>query len=145
MFSEADRLLIHNLSLLGVLTLLILLAAAIEWQAGGFQKRTGIACDVRLGLGETTLSRDHATAIFRIYQETLTNVIRHARATRVSILLQAQENRLILEVKDNGRGITEEETRGAKAFGLIGMRERVLALKGELAISGRPARQPPSP
>jgi signal transduction histidine kinase len=65
-------------------------------------------------------------------------VIRHARATRVSILLQAQENRLILEVKDNGRGITEEETRGAKAFGLIGMREWVLALKGELAISGRP-------
>lgn len=114
------------------------LAAAIEWQAGEFQKRTGIACDVRLGLAETTLSRDHATAIFRIYQETLTNVIRHARATRVSILLLAQENRLILEVKDNGRGITEEETRGAKAFGLIGMRERVLALKGELAISGRP-------
>jgi signal transduction histidine kinase len=113
------------------------LAAAIEWQAGEFQKRTGIACDVRLSLGETMLSRNHATAIFRIYQETLTNVIRHARATRVSILLQAQEDRLILEVKDNGRGITEEETRGAKAFGLIGMRERVLALKGELAISGR--------
>jgi signal transduction histidine kinase len=114
------------------------LSAAIEWQTEEFQKRTGIACEVRLDFGETTLSRDQTTAIFRIYQETLTNVIRHARATRVSILLQSQDNRLILEVKDNGRGITEEEVGGAKAFGLIGMRERMLALKGELSISGRP-------
>jgi signal transduction histidine kinase len=114
------------------------LAAAIEWQAEEFQKRAGIACDVRLDLGEITLSRDHTTAIFRIYQETLTNVIRHARATRVSVLLQAQDNQMVLEVKDNGRGITEEETRGAKAFGLIGMRERVIALKGQLVINGRP-------
>jgi signal transduction histidine kinase len=58
------------------------LAAAIEWQADEFQKRAEIACDLRLNFRETTLSRDHATAIFRIYQETLTNVIRHARATR---------------------------------------------------------------
>ncbi len=114
------------------------LAAAIEWQTEEFQKRTGMACDVRLDLGETTLSHNQDTAIFRIYQETLTNVIRHARATRVSILLQTQDNRLVLEVTDNGRGITEEEAGGAKAFGLIGMRERVLALKGELAIHGRP-------
>ena len=77
-------------------------------------------------------------AIFRIYQETLTNVIRHARATRVSVLLQAQDNQMILEVKDNGRGITAEETRGAKAFGLICIRERVLALKGDFTITGRP-------
>ena len=115
------------------------LAAAIEWQTEEFQKRTGMACDVRLDLGETTLSHNQDTAIFRIYQETLTNVIRHARATRVSILLQTQDNRLVLEVTDNGRGITEEEAGGAKAFGLIGMRERVLALKGELAIHGRPS------
>jgi signal transduction histidine kinase len=114
------------------------LAAAIEWQAEEFQKRAGIACDVRLDLGETTLSRDHSTAIFRIYQETLTNVIRHAQATRVSVLLQTQDKQMILEVTDNGRGITEEEIRGAKAFGLIGMRERVIALKGQLVINGRP-------
>jgi signal transduction histidine kinase len=116
------------------------LAAAIEWQAEEFQKRAGIACDVRLNLGETTLSRDHATAIFRIFQETLTNVLRHARATQVSVLLQAQDNQLILEVVDNGRGITEEEIRGVRAFGLIGMRERVLTLKGQILIDGRPGR-----
>lgn len=114
------------------------LAAAIEWQTEEFQKRAGIACDVRLALGDTALSREHATVIFRIFQETLTNVLRHARATRVSVLLQVEDNRLVLEVGDNGRGITEEEARGPRAFGLIGMRERLLALKGQLVIHGRP-------
>jgi signal transduction histidine kinase len=116
------------------------LAAAIEWQAEEFQKRARIACDVSLDLGDASLSRDHATAIFRIFQETLTNVLRHARATRVSVLLQAQENQLTLKVVDNGRGITEEESAGAKAFGLIGMRERVLAFKGRFDIEGRPGK-----
>ena len=114
------------------------LAAAVEWQAEEFQKRTGIACEAVLDLGETQLIPDRATAVFRIYQEALTNVIRHARASRVSVRLQAKENQVILEVKDNGRGITEEEARSAVAFGLIGMRERVLALKGRLVISGEP-------
>jgi signal transduction histidine kinase len=114
------------------------LAAAIEWQSEEFQKRAGIACALSQDLGGTVLGRDQATAIFRIFQETLTNVLRHAQATRVRVLLQSREGRLTLEVEDNGRGITPAEAEGARAFGLIGMRERVLALKGELAISGRP-------
>lgn len=113
------------------------LAAAIEWQSEEFQKRTGMLCDVRVDLKGTTLSREHATALFRVFQETLTNVIRHAQATRVGVRLQTVGDRLILEVSDNGRGITEKEAEEPTAFGLIGMRERVLAIKGEFAISGR--------
>ena len=113
------------------------LAAAIEWQAEEFQNRSGIACEVMVNLQEVLISRDHATAIFRIFQETLTNVIRHAKASRVEVRLDAQGDRLVLEVKDNGRGITENEIKNPKAFGLIGMRERVLALSGECIISGQ--------
>lgn len=113
------------------------LAAAIEWQAEEFQKRTGLPCAVRVELQNAALSREHTTAIFRIFQETLTNVLRHARATRVSVRLQTRGNQLTLEVDDNGRGITEEEIRRTNAFGLIGMHERVLAMKGQMAINGR--------
>lgn len=116
------------------------LAAAIEWQTEEFQRRSGISCDVRLEIGETVLDRDQATAIFRIFQETLTNVLRHAGATGVSVLSQVADNHLILSVADNGRGITAEEIRSARAFGLIGMRERVHALKGRFLINGRPGR-----
>lgn len=116
------------------------LSAAIEWQSEEFQKRTGVPCAVRVDLQDTTLSRKHATALFRVFQETLTNVIRHAQATRVEVRLQAEGERVVLEVADNGKGITEKETEDPKAFGLIGMRERVLAFKGEFAIIGRPGR-----
>jgi len=114
------------------------LSAAIEWQSEEFQKRTGVPCAVCVDLIDTTLSREHTTALFRVFQETLTNVIRHAQATRVDVRLQAVGDQLILEVKDNGRGITEKEKEEPKAFGLIGMRERVLAFKGKFDISGRP-------
>jgi signal transduction histidine kinase len=114
------------------------LAAAIEWQAEEFQDRTGITCEVAVDLQEASLSRDRVTAIFRIFQETLTNVARHAKASRVDVRLDTQGDRLVLEVKDNGRGITDNEIKDPKAFGLIGMRERVLALNGECVISGRP-------
>lgn len=116
------------------------LEAAIEWQAEEFQKRAGIACDVQMDLGAAELPPGHATAVFRIFQETLTNVLRHARASRVDVRLQVVENRWVLEVEDNGRGITEAEAKAANAFGLIGMRERVLALKGRIDICGRPGR-----
>ena len=113
------------------------LAAAIEWQAEEFQNRTGIACEIKVDLQEASLSKNHVTAVFRIFQETLTNIIRHAEASRVDVRLMAQGDRLVLEVKDNGRGITENEIKNPKAFGLIGMHERVLALNGECVISGR--------
>lgn len=113
------------------------LAAAIEWQSEEFHKRTGVACGVLVDIPATTLSREQATALFRVFQETLANVIRHAKATRVDVRLQALGDRLVFEVADNGRGITAKELKDPRAYGLIGMRERVLTLKGKLAISGR--------
>jgi signal transduction histidine kinase len=113
------------------------LAAAIEWQAEEFQNRSGITCEVRIDLQQASLSKNHVTAVFRIFQETLTNIIRHANASRVEVRLNAQEDRLVLEVKDNGRGIAENEIKNSKAFGLIGIRERVFALNGECVIRGQ--------
>ncbi len=116
------------------------LAAAIEWQAEEFQKRTGIDCEVSLSPEETLLNRDQSTTMFRIFQETLTNVIRHARATKVEVRLEEQNGSIVLEVTDNGRGITEAEISDPKSFGLIGMRERVEFIEGEVAIVGSPGK-----
>jgi signal transduction histidine kinase len=116
------------------------LAAAIEWQAEEFQQRTGITCEVSLRSEETVLNRDQSTTMFRIFQETLTNVIRHARATKVEVRLDEQNGKIVLEVRDNGRGITQAEISDPKSFGLIGMRERVEFLDGEVAILGSPGK-----
>jgi len=116
------------------------LAAAIEWQAEEFQKRTGIESEVSLGSEEPVLNRDQSTTLFRIFQETLTNVIRHARATKVEVRLEEQDGKIVLEVTDNGRGITQEEISDPKSFGLIGMRERVEFIDGEVTIVGSPGK-----
>ena len=116
------------------------LAAAIEWQAEEFQNRTGIECEISLSPEETVLNRDQSTTMFRIFQETLTNVTRHARATRVEVRLVEQDGSMVLEVTDDGRGITEAEISDPKSFGLIGMRERVDFLDGELNIVGSPGK-----
>jgi signal transduction histidine kinase len=114
------------------------LVAAIEWQAGEFQARNGITCRVNTNLRDATIASDAATAVFRIFQETLTNVARHAQATVVSVDLGEQEGRIILQVADNGRGIDLAEITQSKSIGLLGMRERAAILGGELAISGAP-------
>jgi len=110
--------------------------AAIEWQTEDFQDRTGIKCEFNSSLEDVELDRDCSTAVFRIFQETLTNVARHANATRVNISLKEDNSNLILEVKDNGRGITEIEVSDLKSLGLLGMRERALLFGGEVKISG---------
>jgi PAS domain S-box-containing protein len=113
-------------------------AAALEWLVKDFQKRTGIRGKIVLkGVGrmsDTVLS----TAIFRIVQEALTNVMRHAASSQVNVSLEKMNNALILEVRDNGIGIMEGQISDSKSLGLIGMRERVLLLGGEVAISGKP-------
>jgi signal transduction histidine kinase len=114
------------------------LIAAIEWQAQEFQTRTGIQCQVVLPPDEVPLDQERSTAVFRIFQEILTNVARHARATAVDSRLTRAADSLILEVTDNGRGITENEISGSKSLGLLGMRERALLLGGEVTISGTP-------
>jgi signal transduction histidine kinase len=110
------------------------LGDAMDWQAQEFQKRTGIDCTLKLLLQREHFDPEVATAIFRIFQETLTNVIRHAGATRVLTTLQEKRNRLILIVRDNGRGITPGQSRDSHALGIMGMRERAYALGGRLRI-----------
>lgn len=114
------------------------LVAAIEWQAQEFQARMGTECEFTGPLEEYELDPDLSTALFRILQEALTNVVRHAKATRVTILLTEEADRLILKVTDNGRGITEQELTARDSLGLLGMRERALLLGGEVAIAGSP-------
>jgi signal transduction histidine kinase len=110
------------------------LMAALEWQAADFQNRTGIRCRVVSNVGRPLLDPDLSTAFFRIFQETLTNVIRHAGATEVTVRLREGDDHIMLEVKDNGRGITREELTNPKSLGLLGMRERAELLGGMLRI-----------
>jgi len=112
------------------------LAAAIEWQAKEFENRTGTKCELTLGFDDIPLDRDLSTAIFRIFQETLTNVARHANATSVKTSLKEEPGKLVLEVTDNGKGITENQISDPKSFGLIGIRERARFFNGEVKISG---------
>lgn len=114
------------------------LAAAVEWQAGELQKRTGIKAHVRTALSERELPREITTALFRIFQESLTNVARHAEAKNVRVNLREQSGWLSLEVSDDGRGITEADMSKADAFGLLGMRERIAPLRGRCEIRGAP-------
>jgi len=111
------------------------LTAALEWQANEFQTRTGIKCDVQSEISELTLEPDVNTAFFRIFQETLTNVIRHAGATHVTVYLKERDGRIMLEVRDNGRGISKAEIFNTKSMGLLNMRERAALLGGDFKIS----------
>ncbi len=114
------------------------LPAAIEWQAAEFQNRTGIQCQLSTIPEDLDLDEGPSSAIFRIFQELLTNISRHANASRVSISLRKRRGMLILEVQDNGRGITEREHLKANSFGLMGVRERVALLDGKFSIKGVP-------
>lgn len=112
------------------------LTAAVDWQTREFQGRTGIQSTVSVDVQEDQLDEQQSTNIFRIFQEILTNIIRHAHATKVSILLRMENSSFILEVGDNGIGINEEEIRHTKSLGILGMRERALLLGGNLNIRG---------
>jgi len=114
------------------------LAEAVEWQAQEFEKRTGIRCAVSLRGFPADLDPQVATGAFRILQEALTNVARHAEATAVQIGLEVRPDGLCLEVRDNGRGIAEEALRSPASLGIIGMRERVALRNGRMSISGSP-------
>jgi PAS domain S-box-containing protein len=116
------------------------LVAAIEWQAEEFQNRTGINCCVNVDPEDLTLDQDRSTAIFRIFQETLTNIARHARATKVTVDLMNKTASLKLRVIDNGVGISEGQILDSKSFGLIGMRERVHLWGGRVIIKGNRGR-----
>jgi PAS domain S-box-containing protein len=113
------------------------LEAAAEWHVQQFEIRSGIACDFESQLGQNPLEAAISTALFRILQETLTNVARHARATRVEVKLFYDGDDVVLCVRDNGRGATALElSNGVQSLGIVGMRERMLALNGTIEIHG---------
>ena len=112
------------------------LAAAIDWQVAEFSRRSGIECFVMLNEEIDPLEPQLATAVMRIVQEGLTNVLRHARATEVSVSLCKREGQLVLEIGDNGRGIRPEEIESPQAYGLMGMQERARICRGELTVRG---------
>jgi signal transduction histidine kinase len=114
------------------------LPAALESQAQEFESRTGIRCTVALQQELFTLDADTSTAIFRIFQESLTNVARHAQATRVEARLEQDDNRILFQVFDDGRGFDPEEAKTRKSLGLVGMQERALLLHGDFKIQGVP-------
>jgi two-component system sensor histidine kinase UhpB len=114
------------------------LVPAIEWLSQDFENRTKIKCRLQLCCDNVALAPDCSTAIFRISQEALTNVARHARATRVDINLREQNGALVLKISDNGKGIMEDKICAPSSLGLMGMRERIRPFGGELHITGIP-------
>jgi two-component system sensor histidine kinase UhpB len=120
------------------------LIAALEWQLSEFTSRTEIPHEFATTFKYVNLEEDTAVAVFRIFQEALTNVVRHSEATKVAVVLRESERSLfgdetlVLEIRDNGRGIIEEEMLNPESLGLLGMKERVLAFGGDLSICGEP-------
>jgi len=112
------------------------LEAAMEWQAQEFENRAKIRCELSLDSEEIDLDQDLSTVIFRIYQEALTNVARHAQATKVKVSLKERDGKLALKIKDNGKGITKDEVYASDSLGMIGMRERISPWQGQIKITG---------
>ena len=110
------------------------LVPAIEWQAEEFSKRTGIECSMDISPQEISLDRVNSTTIFRIFQEALTNIARHAQAAMVEISLSVQDAHLTLRIHDNGIGITKNQIDNPRSFGLMGMRERSLFCNGSFSV-----------
>jgi len=116
------------------------LTAATEWQVEEWQARTGIRCAMASSLNDEHIDPGRATAAFRVLQEALTNVARHAAATSVQVRLWTDAGRLRLEVHDNGRGIAPATVDDSTSLGLLGMKERVFSFGGSVEIFGAPER-----
>jgi signal transduction histidine kinase len=112
------------------------LTGTLKWQAREFQARTGIRCKVELPKEELVMDLERSTAIFRIFQEVMTNVVRHAKATRVDIKLRLEGDNLVMNVVDNGAGISQSDLRSSRSLGLLGIRERATILGGIVEIEG---------
>jgi signal transduction histidine kinase len=110
------------------------LSAAIEWQAGEFSSRTGIVCNIQTEPSHIRLSEELSVAIFRIFQETLTNIVRHAQATEVDVVLRLTPHAFSMRVSDDGVGMEFSEAHKMNSFGLLGVMERVRGFGGEMAL-----------
>ena len=112
------------------------LSEALEWQTQQFQTRTGIVCRCDCSLEGLEVDPDKSTAIFRIFQEALTNILSHAEATTVDVVARSDDGEFVLTISDNGKGITEDEKSSRLSLGILGMRERAHLIGGKLEISG---------
>ena len=111
------------------------LVAAIRWHARQFEERTGIVAHLDSSLEDIDLTKQQSTAIFRIFEEAIRNVMHHAQATQVDIKLEKKNGELLLTIRDNGRGITEAEQSDRLSLGLLGMRERANLIGGRVDIA----------
>ncbi|HUK32800.1 MAG TPA: sensor histidine kinase [Vicinamibacterales bacterium] len=116
------------------------LAAAIEFEAGAIARQTGLRCRVSQLARGSTLDHPHSIAAFRVFQEAMTNITRHASASAVRIRLSESRGVFTMDIHDNGRGITKTEINGAASIGLLSMRESIEGLGGSLSIAGQRGR-----
>ncbi len=114
------------------------LAEAIKWQTDKFRERTGMKYNVIIASDTIMLDQQSSVAVFRIFQETLTNIARHAKAAEVTVTLKEEDDTMTLEINDNGIGIQESQISSPESVGLIGIRERARILGGRASISGSP-------
>ena len=114
------------------------LIEAIEWQSKEFEKRSGIKISFESAIPHLPIANSVATSLFRIYQEALTNIARHSNATQVDAVLSKNDNRFVLEIRDNGKGFRMEDMADQKSLGLKGMHERALMVDGEFKIESNP-------
>jgi len=110
----------------------------VRWETSEFEKRTGIKCQLQWPPSNTELNPDIKTTVFRIFQETMTNISRHSGANKVEIDLQMDAQQVVLKILDNGRGIAPHEIFNESSLGLLGIRERVYFLNGQFDITGNP-------
>jgi signal transduction histidine kinase len=114
------------------------LLPSIEWLVENFTQRTGIACELTVGDRDLQLPKAHATAIFRIVQESLTNIAKHAQASRADIAIENDPDALTLRIEDDGVGFSPLAPRKPGSFGLFGLRERASLMGGEATITSAP-------
>ena len=114
------------------------IAEAIKWQAMEFKNRTKIECNFENDLNDFELDLERSTTLFRVFQETLTNIVRHAGATKVYVTLSQFNESITLQIRDNGCGISPEEVSSLRSLGLLGMRERAMVWGGNVQIRGIP-------
>lgn len=116
------------------------LTAAIEWYCADFHDRTGVKCNLSMPAADLDLAPTEATVLYRIFQETLTNVARHANASKVDVRVATGADGVTLRVEDNGRGIDVPSVQGSRSLGLLGMRERAESIGGTFEIQGEPGK-----
>ena len=110
--------------------------AALESDIRAFEERTGIECELSLPSGPLPMASDVETAAYRIVQEAMTNVARHANATRIEIRMRTRGNEMLVDVRDDGRGITADDLRRRAGLGLVGMRERARQIGATVDVEG---------